>query len=223
MALTPDDVVTKQFQHVRFKDGFDPDEVDDFLDEIVVEWRKALEENAELKTKLAAYESGETPAVAEPVAAVAAAEQDSAVVDEVPAPVIVAAPVPVAEAPVVEAPVAAAPSDATGSTTATAGIIALAQRLHDEHVAEGEAKKNQLISDAQTEVDRIRTEAQAQQREESARLERERNTLEARITELRNFERDYRSQLRGYIEGQLRDLDEKANSTDSTPVSAIGL
>ena len=34
MALTPDDVVTKQFQHVRFKEGFDPDEVDDFLDEI---------------------------------------------------------------------------------------------------------------------------------------------------------------------------------------------
>ncbi len=37
MALTPEDVVTKQFQHVRFKEGFDPDEVDDFLDEIVVE------------------------------------------------------------------------------------------------------------------------------------------------------------------------------------------
>ena len=33
MALTPDDVVTKQFQHVRFKEGFDPDEVDDFLGE----------------------------------------------------------------------------------------------------------------------------------------------------------------------------------------------
>ena len=46
---------------------------------------------------------------------------------------------------------------------------------------------------------------------------------EARITELRNFERDYRSQLRGYIEGQLRELDEKSASTDSTPVSAIGL
>ncbi|HOQ22960.1 MAG TPA: cell division protein, partial [Microbacterium sp.] len=24
MALTPEDVVTKQFQHVRFKEGFDP-------------------------------------------------------------------------------------------------------------------------------------------------------------------------------------------------------
>ena len=200
MALTPDDVVTKQFQHVRFKDGFDPDEVDDFLDEIVIEWRKALEENVELKAKLAAYESGATPA-AEPAAAPA---------DEAPA-----APAPVAEAPAEPAP--------SGSATATAGIIELAQRLHDEHVAEGEAKRNQLITDAEAEVARIRTEAEAKQREETARLERERNTLEARITELRNFERDYRSQLRGYIEGQLRDLDEKSASTDSTPVSAIGL
>ncbi|KNY04381.1 DivIVA domain-containing protein [Microbacterium sp. GCS4] len=195
MALTPDDVVTKQFQHVRFKDGFDPDEVDDFLDEIVIEWRKALEENVELKAKLAAFESGEAAAPAAPVA-------------EAPAPVV--------EAPAAEP----APS---GSATATAGIIELAQRLHDEHVAEGEAKRAQLIADAEGEVTRIRTEAEAKQREESARLERERNTLEARITELRNFERDYRSQLRGYIEGQLRDLDEKSASTDSTPVSAIGL
>lgn len=201
MALTPDDVVTKQFQHVRFKDGFDPDEVDDFLDEIVVEWRKTLEENAELKSKLAAYESGEKPAV-----------EQTPVVDEVPAPV--------ASAPAA----AAAPAEVgAGSTTATAGIIELAQRLHDEHVAEGEAKKNQMIADAESEVERIRTESQAKQREESARLERERNTLEARITELRNFERDYRTQLRGYIEGQLRDLDEKSTTTDSTPVSAIGL
>ncbi|QYG11329.1 MULTISPECIES: DivIVA domain-containing protein [Microbacterium] len=192
MALTPDDVVTKQFQHVRFKDGFDPDEVDDFLDEIVIEWRKALEENVELKAKLAAYESGAAPEAAAPAAA----------------------------APVAEVPAEPAP---TGSATATAGIIELAQRLHDEHVAEGEAKRNALIAEAETEVARIRTEAEAKQREESARLERERNTLEARITELRNFERDYRSQLRGYIEGQLRELDEKSTSTDSTPVSAIGL
>ncbi|WP_341974367.1 DivIVA domain-containing protein [Microbacterium sp. LTA6] len=200
MALTPDDVVTKQFQHVRFKDGFDPDEVDDFLDEIVIEWRKALEENVELKAKLAAYESGATPEAAAPA---------PAAVVEAPAPVAVA-----------EVPVEPA---ASGSATATAGIIELAQRLHDEHVAEGEAKRNQLIAEAETEVSRIRGEAEAKQREETSRMERERNQLEARITELRNFERDYRNQLRGYIEGQLRDLDEKSASTDSTPVSAIGL
>ena len=31
--------------------------------------------------------------------------------------------------------------------------------------------------------------------------------LEGRIEELRNFEREYRSKLKGYIEGQLRELD----------------
>ncbi|GAA3944666.1 DivIVA domain-containing protein [Microbacterium soli] len=187
MALTPDDVVHKEFQHVRFKDGFDPEEVDDYLDEIVVEWRKTIEENNDLKAKLAAFESGQHTA------------------------------------PVAAAPAAEAPATSTASATGTsAGIIELAQRLHDEHVAEGEAKRRQLIADAEAEVARIRSAAEAKQREEAVRLERERNTLEGRITELREFERDYRGKLRAMIEGQLRDLDQKTSS-DSTPVSAIGL
>ena len=199
MALTPDDVVTKQFQHVRFKEGFDPDEVDDFLDEIVVEWRKTIAENDELKAKLAAYESGQAPA---------------------------AAPAPAAEAPAptpVPAPTPAPAAEATGGAAASAGIIELAQRLHDEHVAEGQAKRDQLIADAQAQAASIVAEAEAKGRDEMARLERERTTLEARITELRQFERDYRQQLRTYIEGHLRDLDASTNSSGATPVSAIGL
>ena len=206
MALTPDDVVTKQFQHVRFKEGFDPDEVDDFLDEIVVEWRKTIAENDELKTKLAAYESGEAaPATTEaPVAEEPQAEE--------PAPVETPAPAPVA-----------APSNDMEPAAQSAGIIELAQRLHDEHVAEGKAQRDQLIGEAQAQAASIVAEAEQKGREERSRLEKERVTLEARITELRNFERDYRSQLRSYIEGQLRDLDTNASSSGSTPVSAIGL
>jgi DivIVA domain-containing protein len=203
MALTPDDVVTKQFQHVRFKEGFDPDEVDDFLDEIVVEWRKTIAENEELKAKLAAFESGE----AAPAAPVAEAPQvEEPVVSEVPAP---------AATPAAESDVAPA--------TQSAGIIELAQRLHDEHVAEGKAQRDQLISEAQAQAASIVADAEKQGREERARLEKERTVLEGRITELRNFERDYRSQLRSYIEGQLRDLDTAGSSSGSTPVSAIGL
>ncbi|MFE5410300.1 DivIVA domain-containing protein [Microbacterium sp. NPDC056569] len=189
MALSPDDVVTKQFQHVRFKEGFDPDEVDDFLDEIVVEWRKALTENEELKAKLAAYESG------------AAAPA--------PAP----APAPVAEA----APVGGA------GPAASAGIIELAQRLHDEHVAEGIAQRDQLISDAKSQAASIVSEAETRGREELSKLERERTTLEGRISELRNFERDCRAQLRSYIEGKLRDLETTATASGAQPVSALGL
>ena len=201
MALTPDDVVTKQFQHVRFKEGFDPDEVDDFLDEIVVEWRKTIAENDELKAKIAALESG---APAAPAAAETVVEEPVA---QTPAPAPVSTP---------------APAPAEGAA-ATAGIIELAQRLHDEHVAEGKAQRDQLISEAQAQAASIVAEAEQKGREERARLEKERVTLEGRITELRNFERDYRSQLRSYIEGQLRDLDTTASSSGSTPVSAIGL
>jgi DivIVA domain-containing protein len=193
MALTPDDVVTKQFQHVRFKEGFDPDEVDDFLDEIVVEWRKALAENEELKAKLAAYESGAAPArAAEPAA------------------------------PVEAAPVTAAPAAGT-APAASAGIIELAQRLHDEHVAEGIAQRDQLIADAKAQAASIVSEAETRGREEIAKLDRERVSLESRISELRNFERDYRAQLRSYIEGKLRDLETTATTSGAQPVSALGL
>lgn len=190
MALSPDDVVTKQFQHVRFKEGFDPDEVDDFLDEIVVEWRKALAENEELKAKLAEYEAGGAPAAAPEEAA--------------PAP-------------------AAAPAMTGDAPVASAGIIELAQRLHDEHVAEGRAKHDQLIAEAQTQAAAIISDAETRHREEVTKLERERAGLESRITELRNFERDYRAQLRSYIEGKLRDLETTATASGATPVSAIGL
>lgn len=202
MALTPDDVVTKQFQHVRFKEGFDPDEVDDFLDEIVVEWRKALAENEELKAKLAEYESGgKAPAAAAPA----------------PAPEPQKAPEPE------KAPQTAVATLGGEPAAASAGIIELAQRLHDEHVAEGKAQRDKLISEAQAQAASIVSEAEARGREEMARLEKDRTVLEGRITELRQFERDYRAQLRGFIEGHLRDLDSTTGGSNSTPVSAVGL
>ncbi|MBN9170058.1 DivIVA domain-containing protein [Microbacterium sp.] len=203
MALTPDDVVTKQFQHVRFKEGFDPDEVDDFLDEIVVEWRKTIAENDELKAKLAALESGSgaAPAAAEPV-------QEAAAPEEAPAPA---------------AAVAESATSAEQPAAASAGIIELAQRLHDEHVAEGKAQRDQLIADAQAQAAAIVSEAEAKGRDEMARLDKERTTLETRISELRQFERDYRAQLRTYIEGHLRDLESTATGSGAAPVSAIGL
>ncbi|QEW00283.1 DivIVA domain-containing protein [Microbacterium caowuchunii] len=204
MALTPDDVVTKQFQHVRFKEGFDPDEVDDFLDEIVVEWRKTIAENEELKAKLAAYESGEAAPAAAAPAEEKAPEREEAVVEEA---VVVETPAPAAE----------------NGAAATAGIIELAQRLHDEHVAEGKAQRDALIADAQAQATAIVSEAEAKGRAEMERLEKERTVLESRITELRQFERDYRSQLRSFIEGKLRDLETSSTGTGNTPVSAIGL
>lgn len=181
MALTPEDVVHKQFQHVRFKDGFDPDEVDDYLDEIVIEWRKTIEENNELKARIATLESAQGAA---PVAA--------------------------------PAPVAAVPEPVQAQTEspvdASAGIIAVAQRVHDEYVTEGKSKRAQIIAEAEGRATQIVQQAETRQREELERLNTERASLETKISELREFESAYRTQLRSYFEGQLSQLDGSAGA-----------
>ncbi len=42
MALTPEDILNKQFQSTQFRKGYDEREVDDFLDEIVAEMRALM-------------------------------------------------------------------------------------------------------------------------------------------------------------------------------------
>src|SRR5699024_1311433 len=56
MALTPEDVVNKRFQPTKFREGYDQDEVDDFLDEVVTELRRLTSENDDLRQKLSSCE-----------------------------------------------------------------------------------------------------------------------------------------------------------------------
>ncbi|MFM6973807.1 MAG: DivIVA domain-containing protein, partial [Agromyces sp.] len=68
MALTPEDVVNKRFQTTKFRDGYDQDQVDDFLDEVVVELRRLNQENVELRNQLDNARNA-APVVAAPVSA----------------------------------------------------------------------------------------------------------------------------------------------------------
>ena len=223
MALTPEDVVNKRFQPTKFREGYDQDEVDDFLDEVVVELRRLGQENEELRQQLTASESrvselqrsgGSTPATAS--APQPAAEPEPT---PEPEPEPTPEPEPVAAAPAVTPPTPsyAAPSGES-ETASTNNLLQLARRLHEEHVKEGVEKRDALIaegrdaaarltSDAEVEQRRITTDAEAQQRAQLAQFEQERATLQTRIDELRTFEREYRQKLKGYIEGQLRELD----------------
>ena len=56
MPLTPDEVVNKRFSATKFRQGYDEEEVDEFLDEVVAELRRLTSENEDLKSKLAACE-----------------------------------------------------------------------------------------------------------------------------------------------------------------------
>ena len=200
MALTPEDVVNKRFQPTKFREGYDQDEVDDFLDEVVGELRRLNAENEELRAQL----SGGAPVAAAPAAA--ETEEESAPIAQLesePAPAA-AIPAPVAAVPAPEAPVAAVVDDETAGTT---NLLQLARRLHEEHVREGAEKRDALIAEGHATAARVVAEAEAVQREKITKLEGEQSVLEKKIDELRTFERDYRQKLKGYIEGQLRDLD----------------
>ncbi|GAA4040685.1 DivIVA domain-containing protein [Arthrobacter methylotrophus] len=214
MALTPEDVVNKRFQPTKFREGYDQDEVDDFLDEIVVELRRLNQENDELRKKLA---EGGNPVPASAVSA--------PVIEKVPAPVKAdkdAQAKAEAEAKAAEAdkkkesaPVAPAPAPvaSVGSPSAesAAGLLAMAQQMHDKHVADGEQQKEKIIAEAQIEASTLVNDAQDKSRKILGALEQQRSVLERKVEQLRGFERDYRSRLKAYIEGQLRDLDARGS------------
>lgn len=208
MALTPEDVVNKRFQPTKFREGYDQDEVDDFLDEIVVELRRLHQENDELRKKLADNTSNVQAAPAAPapllekVPETAAEPVKEAVVEAAPAKP--AAPA----APVVEA--APAPAAATGVESA-AGVLAMAQKLHDEYVNAGVEQRDKIIAEAQIEASSLVNDAQEKSRKTLGALEQQRSVLERKVEQLRGFERDYRSRLKTYIEGQLRDLDARGS------------
>jgi DivIVA domain-containing protein len=187
MALTPEDVVNKRFNPTKFREGYDQDEVDDFLDEVVVELRRLNQENEELRQRLMASDSriNELQAGGAPMAAPAAA----------PAP----APAPAYAG-------AAAGTDPSDPAN-TNNLLQLARRLHEEHVREGMEKRDALIAEGHAAAARVVSEAEQAQRQHLGALEQERVGLERQIEELRTFEREYRSKLKGYIEGQLRDLE----------------
>ena len=211
MALTPEDVVNKRFQPTKFREGYDQDEVDDFLDEVVVELRRLNQENEELRQRLVASDSRISELQRQ--AASAPAPQQSF---QQPEPVV-AAPAPAAAPPAYAAP----SMDPSFDPNNTNNLLQLARRLHEEHVREGVEKRDALIAEGHATAARLVADAESKQRAQIDALDQERQSLEGRVDELRNFEREYRQKLRGYIEGQLRDLDSDASIGSAAPAAAV--
>lgn len=176
MALTPEDVVSKRFTTTKFRDGYDQDEVDDFLDEVVEEMRRLTKENEELRS------GGAVPA--------AAAEY---------------------QPPRIEL----APAGDESPEESSHNLLALARKLHEQHVSEGIAKRDELVQEGQETANKLVREAESQVRQELAKLETDRTTIETEIRDLKDFETRYRRELRQYIEGQLSTLDVNTKQSEN--------
>lgn len=206
--LTTEDVLNKKFQYVKFREGYDQVEVDEFLDEVVSTIYTLNVENQDLKEKLEAAErriaelSSGAEIVEAPVAPAVATEEEAPApveetVEETPvAEIVEQAPV----AAVVETPAeTVAPVDTESAAFAT-NMLALAQRVHDEYVRDGKEESERIIAEAHAKGDEIVADAQNQHETILAKLDEERTRLEGTINELRSFESDYRSSIRGHLE-----------------------
>lgn len=195
MALTPEDVINKRFQPTKFREGYDQDEVDDFLDEIVLELRTLNQEIADLTQQLEAAGSAPDNARAAAPAETTAEETAEPVVE--PAPAAATEP----------EPAAAQAQPTTDSAQSAAGVLALAQKLHDEYVANGRAEHDRLVAEGQSQADQMVSDAQRSKEEVLAGLEQERGVLEQKVSQLKGFESSYRERLKSFISGQLHEID----------------
>jgi DivIVA domain-containing protein len=264
MALTPEDVRNKQFTTVRFKEGYDLDEVDNFLDEVEdaltevtkeaadlratakgevpdsirQEIRDLTDENAALKSELevAANNAAAAQAHANNLGASAAVAGDdsksAARISELETEIATSQRAAnemearIAELTAENAKLAEAASAAPVVTeipaaeqgVASVRILELAQRTADEAVASARIESEQLLSSAQVTSEELVADAKTNIANMTREFEAQRVAMERRVEELRAYEREYRSRLRSYLEGQLRELESK-NIADARQVT----
>jgi DivIVA domain-containing protein len=226
MPLTPADVRNKQFSTTRLRPGYDEEEVDAFLDEVEAALDELIQENEELRAKLAEAMRGRPPVSLTPQADVPEMMQPEPVRHEPerrPEPVTLARPI-------------------EDNMDTAARVLALAQQTADQAIADarreadetlGRARREaddiltkarrqaeQVTSDARARAESLERDAQERHRQAMGSLVQAREELERRVDDLRAFEREYRSRLKAYLEGQLRDLE--AGAADSGVFPAVG-
>jgi DivIVA domain-containing protein len=225
MPLTPADVRNKQFSTTRLRPGYDEEEVDAFLDEVEAALDELIQDNEELRAKLAEAVRGKPPVTLSPQAQV---------------PEMIAPEPPMREPERRPEPVMMKPAEDNMDTVAR--VLALAQQTADQAIADarreadetlGRARREaddiltkarrqseQITSDARARAESLERDAQERHRQAMGSLVQSREELERRVDDLRAFEREYRSRLKAYLEGQLRDLE--AGAADSGVFPAIG-
>jgi DivIVA domain-containing protein len=237
MPLTPADVRNKQFSTTRLRPGYDEEEVDAFLDEVEVELDRLIQENEDLRAKLAeSLRGGKSamPALSSPLAD--------------PEPEMLA-PEPIPPEPE-RRPEPVRSMHTEDSMDTAARVLALAQQTADQAIADarreadetvgrarheaddilGKARRQaeQITSDARARAESLERDAQERHRQAMGSLVQQREELERRVDDLRAFEREYRSRLKAYLEGQLRDLEAGAADSGTFPAvagppSAVGM
>jgi DivIVA domain-containing protein len=235
MPLTPADVRNKQFSTTRLRPGYDEEEVDAFLDEVEAELDRLIQENEELRAKLAEVLRGggkpSIPALSSPLSDqtktdLMAAEPPMAMEPRRPEPMMMCG--------------GGGYSSVEDNMDTAARVLSLAQQTADQAIADARREADETLNRARREADDVLTkarrqaeqitgdararaeslerDAQERHRQAMGSLVQQREELERRVDDLRAFEREYRSRLKAYLEGQLRDLEAGVTDSGTFPV-----
>ena len=228
MPLTPADVHNVAFKKPPIgKRGYDEDEVDAFLDEVERELARLIEENNELRAQLERGGGGRATGPGGDPRLAAELAEIKAQLDRV-------------QREKASAEQAARGMQAELEQLRTQGggmspgdgeqqalrVLMMAQRTADDHVNDARREADKLLSDARSKAEEVTREARAKadalerdarQRHQEAMggLETKRTALQKHIEELKQFEREYRTRLKAYLESQLRDLEGRGQGLEA--------
>jgi DivIVA domain-containing protein len=240
MPLTPADVRNKQFSTTRLRPGYDEEEVDAFLDEVEAELDRLIQENEELRAKLAEVLRGGgkpgIPALSSPLSDQTRTDLTAA-----------EGPMPIMEQRRPEPMMMGSDrmhSSVEDNMDTAARVLSLAQQTADQAIADARREADETLNRARREADDVLTkarrqaeqitgdararaeslerDAQERHRQAMGSLVQQREELERRVDDLRAFEREYRSRLKAYLEGQLRDLEAGVTDSGTFPVVPAG-
>src|SRR6201991_4024701 len=228
MPLTPADVHNVAFKKPPIgKRGYDEEEVDAFLDEVERELARLIEENNELRAQLERGGGGRAPAGAggDPRLAAELADlktQFERVQREKSSAEQAARGM---QQELEQIRTGAGPTAGDGEQQALR-VLMMAQRTADDHVSDARREADKLLSDARSKAEEVTREARAKadalerdarQRHQEAMggLDAKRTALQKHIEELKQFEREYRTRLKAYLESQLRDLDGRGQGLEA--------
>ena len=238
--LTPLDIQHKEF--TKAMRGYAMHEVDTFLDQVTEEFTRMQDEIARLREQASSagppqqapvqVQAPPPPPPRQPQPVVAEARGSSAGGEEAIARALVMAQ-RMADQTVEEAKVKAKSMVAEAEARAK-NMTEQAQMRAREVTEAAQARARELTEGLETRYkERIQSaEARARVAEEQARMQiaqateqvaRRRQELESSIEALRAFERDYRARLRGFVEGQLKALEDAAPSGPVAPPQPPGL
>jgi cell division initiation protein len=90
-----------------------------------------------------------------------------------------------------------------------------AQQIADQTVEEARSKAQAMVADAEARAAQVTEQARQRVAKMNEQMGRRRQELDRAIATLRGFERDYRVRLRGFVEDQLKLLE------DATPADSL--